>query len=202
MKRINIISDLDGTLYPKTCSLTKQIDVLANNFLIKYSGLSIDEIEKLEIKYPNILDALDYLNLSRDLYYKNVHGKLLYNDLLPDNRIKDLLSELEVQLFIVSLAPKFHIDKVLSILGLSELIKQSFPIPSEPFSNKGMCYKNIVDKYNLSVDSTWVIGDNYLLDIEPALFIKFKTALISERKIENIKIFPNFLTFLKDEIKD
>lgn len=202
MKRINIISDLDGTLYPKTCSLTKQIDILANNFLIKHSGLSTDEIEKLEIKYPNILDALDHLNLSRDLYYKNVHGKLLYDDLLPANEIKELLSKSEIQLFIVSLAPKFHIDKVLSILGLSEFIKKSFSIPSELFSKKGICYKNIIDEYDLSVNNTWVTGDNYLLDIEPALFIKLKTALISENKIKNVKTFPNFLTFLKDETKN
>lgn len=197
MKKNTIISDLDGTLYPKSNGLTKQIDQLAESFLISETGMSKGELAKLEELFPNILDALKALQISEQKYYDNVHNKLDYSVLNPNTEMTKLLTSLNLKVFVVSLSPAEHINKVLSLLQIDHLIDCTFSVAKEKSSNKGDCYKNIMQKYKLPVDEVCVVGDNYLLDIEPAQRLNISTALISSTKLSNTESFVNFVDFLK-----
>lgn len=197
MKKTTIISDLDGTLYPKSNGLTCQIDNLADSFLSSATGMSKNELIRLEKIYPNILDALKVLQIPKKTYYTNVHNKLDYSVLKPNTEMNNLLASMKLNLFVVSLSPAEHIKRVLSLLQLENLVTGAFSISQEISSNKGNCYKNILQKYNLSEDTVCVVGDNYLLDIEPAKRLNLSTALISSTRYEGTDTFADFPDFLK-----
>lgn len=197
MKKTTIISDLDGTLYPKSNGLTRQIDNLADSFLSSATGMSKNQLIRLEEIYPNILDALKVLQIPKKTYYTNVHNKLDYSVLKPNTEMNDLLASMKLNLFVVSLSPAEHIKRVLSLLQLENLVTGAFSISQEISSNKGNCYKNILQKYNLSEDTVCVVGDNYLLDIEPAKRLNLSTALISSTRYEGTDSFADFPDFLK-----
>ena len=197
MKKTTIISDLDGTLYPKSNGLTRQIDNLADSFLSSATGMSKNQLSRLEEIYPNILDALKVLQIPKKTYYTNVHNKLDYSVLKPNTEMNNLLASMKLNLFVVSLSPAEHIKRVLSLLQLENLVTGAFSISQEISSNKGNCYKNILQKYNLSEDTVCVVGDNYLLDIEPAKRLNLSTALISSTRYEGTDSFADFPDFLK-----
>jgi len=197
MKKTTIISDLDGTLYPKSNGLTRQIDNLADSFLSSATGMSKNQLIRLEEIYPNILDALKVLQIPKKTYYTNVHNKLDYSVLKPNTEMNNLLASMKLNLFVVSLSPAEHIKRVLSLLQLENLVTGAFSISQEISSNKGNCYKNILQKYNLSEDTVCVVGDNYLLDIEPAKRLNLSTALISSTRYEGTDSFADFPDFLK-----
>ena len=197
MKKTTIISDLDGTLYPKSNGLTRQIDNLADSFLSSATGMSKNQLIRLEEIYPNILDALKVLQIPKKTYYANVHNKLDYSVLKPNTEMNNLLASMKLNLFVVSLSPAEHIKRVLSLLQLENLVTGAFSISQEISSNKGNCYKNILQKYNLSEDTVCVVGDNYLLDIEPAKRLNLSTALISSTRYEGTDSFADFPDFLK-----
>lgn len=197
MKKTTIISDLDGTLYPKSNGLTRQIDNLADSFLSSVTGMSKNQLIRLEEIYPNILDALKVLQIPKKTYYTNVHNKLDYSVLKPNTEMNNLLASMKLNLFVVSLSPAEHIKRVLSLLQLENLVTGAFSISQEISSNKGNCYKNILQKYNLSEDTVCVVGDNYLLDIEPAKRLNLSTALISSTRYEGTDSFADFPDFLK-----
>ncbi len=197
MKKTTIISDLDGTLYPKSNGLTRQIDNLADSFLSSATGMSKNQLIRLEEIYPNILDALKVLQIPKKTYYTNVHNKLDYSVLRPNTEMNNLLASMKLNLFVVSLSPAEHIKRVLSLLQLENLVTGAFSISQEISSNKGNCYKNILQKYNLSEDTVCVVGDNYLLDIEPAKRLNLSTALISSTRYEGTDSFADFPDFLK-----
>ena len=200
MKKTTIISDLDGTLYPKSNGLTRQIDNLADSFLSSATGMSKNQLIRLEEIYPNILDALKVLQIPKKTYYTNVHNKLDYSVLRPNTEMNNLLASMKLNLFVVSLSPAEHIKRVLSLLQLENLVTGAFSIVQEHTSNKGSCYKKIINQYKLSEDEVCVVGDNYLLDIEPAKRLNLSAALISHPTHIYTPSFTDFHQFLQSRL--
>lgn len=197
MKKTTIISDLDGTLYSRNNGLTSQIDRLADSFLSSMTGMSKDQLTQLEKLYPNILDALKVLQIPKSIYYNNVHGRLDYSVLKPDIEMNQLLSSMGLRLFVVSFSPVEHIKKVLTLLDIEHLVDAAFSMSKEASSNKGSCYKNILKQFKLSSDEVSVVGDNYHLDLEPAMHLNLSTALISSSFHPDTSSFVNFTEFLR-----
>ena len=211
MKKTTIISDLDGTLYSKNIGLTNQIDNLASAFLSNATGMDSRQLSQFELAHPNILDALNYFGIDKQTYYNNVHNKLDYSALHPDLALNNLLTSKNINLFVVSFSPKEHIIRVLSSLNLISNVTDIFAVSETNCTNKGDCYKDIiekyiksqiihfyiVEKYNLYNPDICVVGDNYILDIEPAKKLGIDVALISTSYHDEVLTFPNFVNFLQ-----
>ncbi len=196
MKKTTIISDLDGTLYPKSTGLTRQIDNLADRFLAETTGLNSHQLSQFELSHPNILDALDYFGINRHTYYDNVHNKLDYSALHPNAVLNNLLKDGNINLFVVSLSPREHIIRVLSALGLTSIVSDILAVSDGSDTDKGAYYQEIIKKHNLSIPNICVVGDNYILDIEPAKKLGIDTALISDTSNDNTRTFLNFEALL------
>ncbi|MBO7053227.1 MAG: HAD hydrolase-like protein [Alphaproteobacteria bacterium] len=197
MKKTTIISDLDGTLYSKNIGLTNQIDNLASAFLSNATGMDSRQLSQFELAHPNILDALNYFGIDKQTYYNNVHNKLDYSALHPDLALNNLLTSKNINLFVVSFSPKEHIIRVLSSLNLISNVTDIFAVSETNCTNKGDCYKDIIEKYNLYNPDICVVGDNYILDIEPAKKLGIDVALISTSYHDEVLTFPNFVNFLQ-----
>ena len=74
----------------------------------------------------------------------------------------------------------------LKNLGIAKLFDNIYC--TDKHKNKLEIYKKIVEKYKLSPEQIYVIGDNYMVDIEPAYSLGFKTLYIKNgSEISNIE---------------
>ncbi len=195
--KIEIISDLDGTFYPIDNLLTSQIDQSVETFLLSHASINKEELRELEKSHPNVLDALGILNISREKFYKKVYSHLEYENCI--NKNPDLIYVLKNSNFnitIVSLSPRKHIERILEIMQLSPFIKDICSLEHEQNTCKENVYSKIIKKMGLPAKDIWVVGDNYEIDIVPAVKLGCQTALIKKYSIAGIPAFATIVDFL------
>lgn len=175
-----LIFDQDGTLYPSDSALSKKLSDLTKHWLMRSLNIDQTNIEAaysfLQKKYRHPYHAFFSYGLSIKEYHENVFNSVdLATYVGIDLKLANMLDKLPQQKFVVTLAPpKFSIElqKRLGILSYfsSTVYAQDFPTE---YSKKD-CYKGIAEKYGFSKDEICVIGDNYYLDILPAIDLGYK----------------------------
>ena len=196
-KKIEIFSDLDGTFYSIDNLMTSQIDQSVETFLLSHSSMKKAELKNLESRYPNVLDALNILDISKEKFYKNIYSNLQYEKcILPDFNLIDVLKNSDFHITIVSLSPKKHIEKILGNMQLLPFIRDIYSLEYENNTSKELIYNRIIVKNKLSAKDVWIVGDNYKIDIAPAFKLGCKMALINKQPSRNIQTFQTLADFL------
>lgn len=186
-----IIFDLDGTLYCKDNLLIKTIDNRIKDFIINNTNELFDII-KFEKMYPNIVKALDILNIDRKIFCESIYSSIDYNAYLSkDIVLKKFLNSLQCKKVVVSLSPRYHIKSVLYALGVKNQFIEKYSIYDYDMSDKQDLYSKIIDEYSLDKDSVLVIGDSYENDIIPAIRLGTDYKYIT-RGIEEIYSYFGF----------
>lgn len=197
IRKIEIIADLDGTIYPIHNLLTSQIDEGVERFLQTHSSIGKEGLEKLEKSHPNVLDALRILNISREEFYNNVYSQLKYEECIKkDPQLINILKHSDFNLTIVSLSPRKHITKILELMQLLPFVTDIYSLENEENTDKANVYSKIINKTGLSAKEFWVVGDNYEIDIAPAAKLGCKTAFITEDKAATPQTFTSIIDFL------
>ncbi|MBU0591940.1 HAD hydrolase-like protein [Candidatus Micrarchaeota archaeon] len=178
------IFDLDGTLYPRKSPLFAEIRKRTNEWLGKELGVTEEEaIRRLYVlkpQYPDYLDRFLKVGLSVKGYHEGVFAEISpANFLGPDMELRAILESLDGPNFVVSYAPLKYAELVLKVLGIRELIRQVHSIDEENHF-KGRKYAEITAIESILPSEGIVFGDNFTVDLKPALELGMSAVIIGE----------------------
>lgn len=204
------IFDQDGTFYPKKHRLTEILRARTKNWLCNELNLSMADVNSLYLslqkKHPNPYNGFSSLGLDPKDYVKEVFDKVEPQQYLKnDKKLIKLLGNLWTYKFVVTLASTGYSQKLHEALGIDGLIDNVFSlIDFLPYTSKSCAYDSLLKGFGLKSNEVCVVGDNFPVDIQPALEKGYHAVFIGERPIEyqgicleNIhdltKIIPNFV---------
>ncbi|KAH1257264.1 hypothetical protein GmHk_03G007273 [Glycine max] len=121
-----LLFDLDDTLYPLKSGLAKSCLQNIKDYMVEKLGIHPSKIDDLSnLLYKNYgttmagLRAIGY-DFDYDEYHSFVHGRLPYENLKPDQVLRNLLLSLPYRKLIFTNADKVHAAKALNRLGLED----------------------------------------------------------------------------------
>lgn len=186
MLKKTVIFDLDGTLYSGEHSFLKFLDLKTEKFLIKECPfLTTDKIYEMEQMVPSIIEAIDLLKISREKYYNEIFSNINYESFFT--RDKKLIQAFEreeefQENFIVSLAGYKQIEEITRILGIDKYFRDFYSLEKTKINSKKDFYLQIINKYKADLKKTCVVGDNYKVDLLPAIELGLKVIYINTKK--------------------
>ncbi|WP_433661102.1 HAD family hydrolase [Nocardia sp. CA-128927] len=181
MESAALILDLDGTFYPRSNPLTARIDALVAGLFDDYVARHQGGLRELERKFPCVLDGLVEANIERDRFYRTVYDRISYDDCLyPDPALRAAFEVLRIPKFIVSLSPVRHIRRVLQYLAIGDLFDSIVSLEELSINSKGPVYGDIIRAGNMPAQSVVVAGDNYEVDLAPALHLGCRVVQIGD----------------------
>ena len=186
MKQI-IIFDLDGTLYSKDNAFFKFLEIKTQKYMMRMTpNLTNKQFKKMEEKIPNLLQALEYLKLDKNKFYEDVYGDIEYETFFKeDKKLKNILSGMNTTNFIVTMSGNKEINAISKLLGIEKYIEKGYSPELLDISSKGEIYEKILVEYDINPKDCFVIGDDFKIDIEPAIAIGMNTVYISNKKDKN-----------------
>ena len=151
------IFDLDNTLHDAESKIFPLVNTRMNEYISSYLDISIEDASKLRqsywdtygatlkglIKHHNI-DPIDFLSTTHDL--KN------FNDLvMPEDNLKETISNIKGRKIIYTNAPKSYTDRILKISNIYEMFDEVFTIEDSDFTPKPNqeSMANFLKKYNI-----------------------------------------------------
>ncbi len=134
------VFDLDNTLYPRTCNLFAQIDLLITQFVMNITGLPAEPARRMQKDYyRDYGTTLNGLMHTHDVdpedYLSFVHA-IDYSPVNPHPELVDAIAALPGRKFIFTNADCGHAEKVLTRLGGPELFAGTFDIRASGFKPK------------------------------------------------------------------
>ena len=182
------IFDQDGTLYPDENTLSKMLRDKTKKWIKKELNLSDKEIEKLydslPKRYANPFDGFISLGLTIKGYYEEVFEKVNpFEYVERDETLIKTLNDISADKFIVTLASKNYSLKLQKALGIDTLINETlFMIDFYPETSKSVAYNNIAKRKQLNPAEICVVGNNFDVDILPAIENGFQSILVGKSK--------------------
>lgn len=160
---------------------------LTKEWLINALGLQEVEFStfyaELIHRHPYPFQGMASLGFSVQDYYKNVFEKLdPYKHLLPDKKLQELLKRLKVPKYVVTLAQPDYSRKVQKALEIADLLDGVLFMADFKEPSKLAAYEAVSKKLAIAPENICVVGDNFEIDILPAISAGYKTVLISEEK--------------------
>lgn len=128
-ERRTIFFDLDNTLYSKALGIHNQMADRIQLFMREILLLPKEESRRLSAKYYldyglSVRGILADFQIETSDYDRFVDGGLDLEGLLkPDDQLRRWLQSLQASLWIFTNAGKSHADRVLKLLGISDLFK-------------------------------------------------------------------------------
>jgi len=134
------VFDLDNTLYPRTCRLFDQIDVLITQYVADVTGLERDDARKLQKQYYREHGTtLRGLMATREVdphhFLSKVHD-IDYAPVDPDPELMDAIKALPGKKLIFTNADTGHAEAVLHKLGASDVFDGIFDVVDAGFEPK------------------------------------------------------------------
>lgn len=174
-----LIFDLDNTLYQSSelinyrTSLT--VDWIEENANLTQSKAQ-SFYQSLSDEYPHPYDGFTSIGLAIDSYFENVSYKLTPSDFVDENEsLRDLFSEVDAEIIIVSLGPHSYIQQMTDAIGISDHISGAYnPYQDADAHSKYSIYKRYTQ------DTVLVTGDSYANDIQPARDLGFDTVHVAQ----------------------
>lgn len=204
-----IIFDLDGTLYDQNNQIQEMLDQKTDSFLQKHNIKKPCNLEKI---FPNIFEALDFLQIDIDSYINYVYNDIDYNFLREDDKLNDLLLQLSCPKFIVSLSPINHITMVLEYLNISSFFNAVFSVCNDFYFKLGygyektIYYSKILKSFECNPKDIVCVGNSYEIDILPAKKLGMTAFMCSNiDNSKSVKLFPEIkscLEYIIDKYKE
>lgn len=140
---------------------------------------------KLPQKYPNPYDGLMSLGISPKEYQEIYNQIPVGNFIKKDEILLSLMNALSKtsEITILSFAPEMYVKRVLSLLGVIQMVDNVVCMSEEYHFQKLYFYEKMSLKKN-TYKKIFVMGDDYINDILPAQKLGFITYLISFDDLE------------------
>lgn len=162
---IDWIFDLDNTLYPRTCDLFAQIDVLITKYVAQVTGLETNAARRLQKDYyRDVGTTLNGLMLHHgvdpDDYLNKVHA-IDYSPVQPDLELVEMIAGLPGRKFIFTNADMGHTEAVLGKLGGGDIFDGMFDIRAAQYVPKPekSAYDAFVDKFDIDASRAVMFDD-------------------------------------------
>lgn len=190
-----IIFDQDGTFYSPNHKLAKVLRDKTKEWIKKVLKIERNELEslylKLPSKYPNPLDGFSSIGLRAKDYMNNVFDEINPPKYLRENKkLINILKELEIDLYVVTIASIKYSKKLQRILGIKKLIKKTYSLGEKypRIKTKLEIYEKIRSKNNLKRKEVLIVGDNYPLDLKDASGKGYPCVLIYNKDVRKKRL--------------
>ena len=182
-----VIFDLDGTLYSRKNDFFHFLELKTQNYMMsECPGLTLEKFNEMEKNIPSVIDAIDFLKIPREKFYKDVYSDINYKSFFKRDNM--LIEKFEEKLgkqenFIVTMSGYKEIEDITEVLGINKFITKSYSPEGTNAKSKKDFYIEIINKYKKDKQQVYVIGDGYSIDILPAIELGLKTIYISQDKM-------------------
>ncbi|XP_010522301.1 PREDICTED: uncharacterized protein C24B11.05 [Tarenaya hassleriana] len=125
-----LIFDLDDTLYPLKTGLAAAVKKNIDDFLVERFGFSESKASSVRVElfktHGSTLAGLRALghDVSPDDYHSFVHGRLPYDAIEPNSKLRNLLHRIKQRKIIFTNSDRNHATKVLERLGLEDCFEE------------------------------------------------------------------------------
>ena len=151
----NWVFDLDNTLYPRSCNLFAQIDILITRYVMDVTGLDQVPARRLQKDYyrdhgTTLNGLMDIYGIDPEHYLSRVHA-IDYSPVLADPELVDLIKTLPGRKFVFTNADTGHAGAVLERLGARDLFDGVFDIRAAGFTPKPepLAYEVFLQNFNI-----------------------------------------------------
>ncbi|KAL8515225.1 hypothetical protein ACS0TY_014077 [Phlomoides rotata] len=130
MKLLLVQADLDDTLYSSKTGIGQALKRNVEAFLAENCGLSESEAQNMNRElfrtYGSSLAGLRALgyDINPDVYHSFVHGRLPYDLIKPDARLRTILQSIKQRKIIFTNSDKIHAMKALDRLGIRDCFEK------------------------------------------------------------------------------
>jgi putative hydrolase of the HAD superfamily len=180
--------DLDDTLYPHDNGVWHAIGARIQEYLIQRLGLDAERADKIRATYLHqfgtTLNGLRaHHNVDPFDYLAFVHDIPLETMLKPDEKLRQVLSSIPQRKIIFTNASREHAQRVITLLGISDLIEQIIDIVSLEFVNKPdpAAYQRALSLSGDPDPAECIMIDDRANNLVPAGALGFTTILVGDR---------------------
>ena len=192
-----ILFDLDNTLYPRESGLFDHVDRLINRYLeevIRIPSAEVDHRRRAYLQaHGTTLNGLIANHAVDPQHFLDfVHDIPLNNYLKADGKLAALIAELPGEKYIFSNASTEHCQRVLDLLGLSELFAGVYDINYFDFRPKPeiAIYQELLDDIGGKAENGMMI-DDLAVNLEPAASLGMATILYGPLPMTPPPLPPN-----------
>ena len=200
---LDLLIDLDNTVYPESSKIFSQIDKKMKEFISKNLSVNIEEAFKIQKKYfkengTTLHGLMLHHNIKPSPFLKYVHNINLAS-IKRNIELKNFLKNYSGKKIIFTNGTKEHAVNVLSKVSILENIDSIFDIVNADYVPKpnSMSYKKVITKYNLSPRNT-VMFDDIPGNLKTANKIGIKTVLI-KKELEKYRTF-DYIDIVSDDL--
>ena len=187
---LDLLIDLDNTVYPEDTNIFQQIDLKMKSFISKNLKVSLDEAYTIQKKYfvnngTTLRGLMLYHNIQPELFLNYVHDIDLSN-IKKNNLLNSQLENYKGKKIIFTNGSYNHANNVLKKIGLNKNIDYIFDIIEANYIPKPdiSTYQKVVKKYLLNPLTTIMI-DDLPNNLKTAKSLGMKTVLIKNNVLNS-----------------
>jgi putative hydrolase of the HAD superfamily len=180
-----IFFDLDDTLYPPQRGVWGEIARRINRYMIERVGIHELEVDALRrryfTEYGTACNGLRHEHgVEPEDFYRFVHDISLGEYLTPDPALRRMLEGMPQKKIVFSNADRAHIQRVLSVLNVSDLFVEIVDIFATGFACKPMdaAYRIAMQKAGSPPAESCMLVDDLPRNLMPAQGLGWTTVLI------------------------
>jgi len=210
---MKLFLDCDQTLY-KNDELVGEIRSRMVLFMSRlFPSKKLEEVTAIRAfylkKYGTTLAGLmTHESVNPQDFLSFVHDVDQSKYLSGDPKLFNLLSSIDMPIYIASNAPREHVSRVLDILGISSVPLGIFGIEDFGFNGKPSphSYKTLLDSAN-AIPGQSLFVDDYSINVKGALEMGMNAVLVGDEnegfkpKIDNIYQLPDFLKSMESRVQ-
>lgn len=162
------VFDLDNTLYPRTCRLFDQIDILITDYVIRLTGLERSEARALQKQYvrthgTTLNGLMAHHEVDPHDYLIKVHD-IDYSPVIPNPELVAKIDALRGDKYIYTNGSEDHAQSVLKRLGAQHSFKGVFAIADAAFVPKPALggYTAFLDKFDIDPAQSAMFEDMHI----------------------------------------
>lgn len=159
------VFDLDNTLYPRTCDLFAQVDILITQYVMDITGLEHKDAYKIQKDYyrdhgTTMNGLMCHHDIDPDHYLNSVHD-IDYSPVEPNAELVDAIDALPGRKFIFTNADQGHARAVLGRLGGDGLFDGVFDIRATDYNPKPerSAYEKFIAAFDIPADRAIMFDD-------------------------------------------
>ena len=182
---MDLLIDLDNTVYPEDSNIFSQIDLKMKSFIAKNLKVSLQEAFKIQKKYflkngTTLRGLMLYHNIKPDAFLEYVHDINL-DSIKKDFKLIDLMKKFNGKKIIFTNGSYNHARRVLKKVGINIFIDNIFDIVNANYIPKPeiQTYKKVLKEFSLNPVKTIMI-DDIPINLKSAKSLGIKTVLIKK----------------------
>ena len=202
---LDLLIDLDNTVYPENSNIFKQIDLKMKSFISKNLKVSLEEAYTIQKKYfinhgTTLRGLMLYHNIQPELFLNYVHDIDISN-IKKNNLLSNQLKNYKGKKIIFTNGSYNHANNILKKIGLNENIDHIYDIIEANYVPKPeiSTHQKVIEKYSLNPLTTVMI-DDLPNNLKTAKVLGMKTVLI-KNNVFNSKTYE-YVDIISSDLSD